>query len=96
MDEGILQFGGTAYNLNPTPVTYNGPATAVLTPGQIVQPAGCPAGACDPRGLGISPTQQAIWTQVHATVKHIDVRGNHEVQWIKHPGLSRQHAFALV
>ena len=62
MDEGILQFGGTAYNLNPTPVTYNGPATAVLTPGQIVQPAGCPAGACDPRGLGISPTQQAIWT----------------------------------
>ena len=63
MDQGILQFGGVAYNLNPTPVTYNGPATAVLTPGQIIQPGTCPAGACDPRGLGISPTQQAIWTQ---------------------------------
>jgi hypothetical protein len=63
MEQGILQFGGVAYNLNPTPVTYSGPATAVLTPGQIVQPAICPAGACDPRALGISPTQQAIWTK---------------------------------
>jgi hypothetical protein len=63
MEQGILQFGGVAYNLNPTAVTYNGPATAVLTPGQVVQPAVCPAGLCDPRALGISPTQQSIWQQ---------------------------------
>jgi hypothetical protein len=69
MEQGILQFGGVAYNLNPTAVTYNGPATAVLTPGQVVQPAICPGPnntnnvPCDPRGLGISPTVQAMWTQ---------------------------------
>ena len=63
MKQGILQFGGVAYNLNPTAVTYNGPATAVLTPGQTVQPAVCPAGPCDPRGFGISPQQQTIWTK---------------------------------
>src|SRR6266403_1660905 len=63
LDQGILQFGTTAYNLNPTAVTYNGPATAALTPGQVVAPAVCPAGPCDPRGLGISPTVQSMWTQ---------------------------------
>jgi hypothetical protein len=63
LEQGILQFGGVAYNLNPTPVTYNGPATSVLTPGQVVAPAVCPAGPCDPRGLGISPTVQSMWTQ---------------------------------
>ena len=60
---GILQFGGVAYNLNPNPVTYNGPATSVLMPGQVVAPAVCPAGPCDPHGLGISPTVQSMWTQ---------------------------------
>jgi hypothetical protein len=63
MDQGILQFGGVAYNLNPTPVAYNGPATSVLTPGEVVPSAVCPAGPCDPRGLGISTTQQTIWTK---------------------------------
>jgi hypothetical protein len=63
LEQGILQFGTTAYNLNPTAVTYNGPATAALTPGQVVAPAVCPAGPCDPRGLGISPTVQSMWTQ---------------------------------
>jgi Carboxypeptidase regulatory-like domain len=63
LEQGILQFGTTAYNLNPTAVTYNGPATPALTPGQVVAPAVCPAGPCDPRGLGISPTVQSMWTQ---------------------------------
>ena len=66
MQQGILQFQGQAYNINPVAVTYNGPATAVLTPGQVVQPAVCPgpSGAgvpCDPRGLGISPVVQQMW-----------------------------------
>ena len=44
----------TYYNLNPVPVTFN----AVT-----YQPATCTAvpGDCDPRGLGISPTMQALW-----------------------------------
>jgi hypothetical protein len=68
MAEGILQFGGKAYNLNPVAVTYNGPATAVLTPGQVVQPALCPGPGgttdsvpCDPLGLGVSPTVQQMF-----------------------------------
>jgi Carboxypeptidase regulatory-like domain len=63
LEQGILQFAGTAYNLNPTAVTYNGPPTSVLTTGETVQPAVCPAGPCDPRGLGISPTVQQMWTK---------------------------------
>jgi carboxypeptidase family protein len=63
LEQGILQFGGVAYNLNPGPVTYTGPNTAALTTGQVVAPATCPAGACDPRGLGISPVMQSLWTQ---------------------------------
>jgi hypothetical protein len=42
-----------AFNLNPAPVTVNG----------VTYPtAMCPAGACDPRGLGISPIVQKIWS----------------------------------
>src|SRR5215469_16415488 len=54
---GLLTFGGTTYNLNPTPVTFNGVTYA---------PAKCPAspnGLCDPRGLGINPLVQQLWTQ---------------------------------
>jgi hypothetical protein len=68
MAEGILQFNGKAYNINPVAVTYNGPATAVLTPGQVVQPALCPgpggtsnAVPCDPLGLGVSPVVQQMF-----------------------------------
>jgi hypothetical protein len=61
MDQGILQFAGAAYNLNPTPVTYNGPNTSVLTQGQVIAPAVCPAGPCDPQALGISPTVQSMF-----------------------------------
>src|SRR3984957_5574774 len=55
MDQGILQFAGAAYNLNPTPVTYNGPNTSVLTQGQVIAPAVCPAGPCDRQSLAIIP-----------------------------------------
>lgn len=40
------------YNLNPNPVTVGGVTYA---------PAACPAGACDPRGLGLNPIVNQIW-----------------------------------
>jgi hypothetical protein len=43
-----------AYNLNPSPVTYNGVTYA---------PAVCPAGSCDPRGLGLNPIVSQIWNK---------------------------------
>ncbi len=43
-----------AYNLNPTPVTYNG---------VTYNPAVCPTGSCDPRGLGLSPVVSQIWNK---------------------------------
>jgi hypothetical protein len=49
---GLLQFNGQVYNLNPIPVTYDGVTYA---------PAQCPAGPCDPRGIGISPLVQQLW-----------------------------------
>src|SRR5580700_4801717 len=56
---GLLQFpdanGATqVYNLNPTPVTYNG---------VTYMPAQCPAGPCDPRGIGINPLIQQMWNK---------------------------------
>lgn len=45
---GVLQ----AYNLNPTPVTYNG---------TTYQPATCTGGPCDPRQLGLNPIVSQIW-----------------------------------
>src|SRR6516225_1191158 len=58
---GLLTFGGTTYNLNPTPVTFNGVTYA---------PAACPSspnGLCDPRGLGINPLVQQLWTHMPAS-----------------------------
>jgi len=51
---GLLTFDGTTYNLNPMPVTYNG---------VTYDPAQCPAGPCDPRGLGINPMVQQLWNK---------------------------------
>lgn len=45
------------YNLNPTPVTYKG---------QTYQPAVCPAGSCDPRGIGLNPIVNKIWSLIPA------------------------------
>jgi hypothetical protein len=60
MKLGLLQFGGTVYNLNPGPTTYpsNAPAVGALVPGTSYPGSG---GTLDPRGLGISPTMQALW-----------------------------------
>jgi len=41
------------YNLNPNPVTVNG---------VTYQPATCPGGGCDPRGIGINPIVSKIWS----------------------------------
>ena len=41
------------------------PLTGDLQRGHL-SPAQCPAGPCDPRGLGINPLVQQMWNQVHA------------------------------
>jgi hypothetical protein len=56
---GIIQEPNTAgvyqaYNINPYPVTVNG---------TTYQPATCPAGACDPRGIGMSSQVAKLWNQ---------------------------------
>jgi hypothetical protein len=47
---GLLEFGGTFYNLNPTPVTFNG----VTYPGTTL----------DPRGIGINSLVQQMWSKM--------------------------------
>ena len=59
MRAGVIQVANSAgvytpYNLNPNPVTVDG---------VTYQPAHCPAGACDPRGIGISPVISQIWNK---------------------------------
>ena len=59
---GVIQINDASgkpqsYNLNPTPVTYNG---------VTYQPATCPAGSCDPRRLGLNPIVKSIWSQMPA------------------------------
>jgi Carboxypeptidase regulatory-like domain len=54
---GVIQVPNSAgtylpYNINPNPVTVNGVTYA---------PASCPIGACDPRGIGMSPVISKIW-----------------------------------
>jgi hypothetical protein len=56
---GIIQVPNTAgvytaYNITNNPITYNG---------VTYQPATCPAGACDPRGIGVSPIVNDIWSK---------------------------------
>jgi Carboxypeptidase regulatory-like domain len=46
---GLLLFGGTYYNLNPTAVTFNG----VTYPGTTL----------DPRGVGVNSVVQQMWTK---------------------------------
>ncbi|MBI3681982.1 MAG: carboxypeptidase regulatory-like domain-containing protein [Acidobacteria bacterium] len=57
MRAGVIQVPDAsgryiAYNLNPSPVTVDG---------VTYQPAVCPAGACDPRGIGINPIVRQLW-----------------------------------
>ena len=56
---GVIQVQNSAgqyvaYNLNSTPVTYNG---------VTYNPAACPSGGCDPRGLGLNPIVSQIWNK---------------------------------
>src|ERR1017187_7577633 len=55
---GVIQVADAtgkyqAYNLNPNPVTVGG-----IT----YQPAQCGASLCDPRGIGLNPVVQKIWS----------------------------------
>jgi Carboxypeptidase regulatory-like domain len=56
MRAGIIHLSGQTINLNPFPVTDPGCGNLVCpgitTQGQVIQPTVCPAGPCDPRGLG--------------------------------------------
>ncbi len=57
MRAGVIQVPNAAgvylpFNLNPNAVTVNG---------VTYQPAACPAGACDPRGIGLNPIVNQIW-----------------------------------
>jgi hypothetical protein len=57
---GVIQVPGATsgselqINLNPGPVTVGG---------VTYQPATCPAGACDPRGIGLNPIVNDIWSK---------------------------------
>jgi hypothetical protein len=59
MRAGVIQVPNAAgtytpYNLNPNAVTVNG---------VTYQPAVCPAGACDPRSIGLNPIVNTIWSK---------------------------------
>lgn len=62
MRAGVIQVPDSsgkyvAYNLNPTPVTVDG---------VTYQPASCPNspnGLCDPRGIGLNPIVNQIWSK---------------------------------
>ncbi|SPF38736.1 Cna B domain protein [Candidatus Sulfopaludibacter sp. SbA4] len=56
---GVIQVQNSAgvyqaFNLNPVPVTSNG---------VTYQPAVCPGGLCDPRGIGLNPIVSQIWSK---------------------------------
>jgi hypothetical protein len=57
---GVIQVPNAAgvyqaYNLNPGPVTVAGVTYPTAT---------CPAGACDPRGIGLNPIVNQIWSKM--------------------------------
>ena len=59
MRAGVIQVQNSSgqwvpYNLNSTPVSVGG---------TTYQPATCPAGACDPRGIGLNPIISQIWNK---------------------------------
>ena len=58
LKQGIIQLTDAsgvlrAYNLNPSPVNFNGNQLPSAT---------CPAGSCDPRGIGLNPIVSKIWS----------------------------------
>lgn len=64
---GMLAFNGSVINLNPTATAIpSGMSSSFyttygVTAGQMIPTTACPAGACDPRGLGINPVVQTLW-----------------------------------
>jgi hypothetical protein len=52
------------FNLNPVPVTVK-VGNGTTSPYQTVtlQPASCPGGQCDPRGIGLNPVVKNLWTK---------------------------------
>ncbi len=73
MKLGLLQFGGTVYNLNPGPTLYPGRQRRLSVPWFLARSIQVRARRLDPRGLGISPTMQAV-VAVHAGIEHIVLR----------------------
>jgi hypothetical protein len=64
---GVIQVPNAAgtyvpYNLNPFPVTV-GVGTGLNPTPVTLAPAVCPAGACDPRGIGLNPIVNQIWSK---------------------------------
>ncbi len=72
---GVIQIneGGNwvPYNLNPYAVTVNG---------TTYQPAACNGGPCDPRGIGINPTVQTLWTKFMPEPNSFNVGDAHNVE----------------
>jgi len=73
----IPVFSPAVFNLQPAAVAYTGPTLGALTTGTTYAPGETISGvaqascfativACDPRGLGISPTIQALWSTLPA------------------------------
>lgn len=68
MRAGLIHLNGQTINLNPFPVVDPGCGAAVTTSckittaGQTIQPTMCPAGPCDPRGLGTTENGQPTGT----------------------------------
>jgi hypothetical protein len=84
---GVIQIANSAgtyvpYNLNSFPVTV--PIGTGLNPAmQTIAPAVCPGGGCDPRGLGLNPVVNQIWSKfmplpndpIYATGDNYNVEG---------------------
>jgi hypothetical protein len=71
MRAGVIQINQagvwTPYNLNPNPVTVNG---------VTYQPATCPAGSCDPRGIGLNAQVSQLW-QKYMPLPNNPLAGDH-------------------
>ncbi len=64
---GVIQVAGSngayiPYNLNSSAVSVP-VGNALVNPVSSVAPAVCPAGACDPRGIGLNPIVNQIWSK---------------------------------
>ncbi|HLH39215.1 MAG TPA: carboxypeptidase-like regulatory domain-containing protein [Bryobacteraceae bacterium] len=71
---GVIQIneGGnwTPFNLNPGPVTVNG---------VTYQPAQCGGGPCDPRGIGLNPVVQQLWSKYEPEPNSANAGDNHNI-----------------